>query len=81
MKTEFLKTLWILRFEKMRENEEQAAWTYQEILDQCLMAFGEKDPVIEPLRRLVQDERGHAKCAEELLKMCRQTHPEVGFSS
>ena len=78
MKTEFLKTLWMLRFEKMKENEEGAAWKYQEILDECLTAFGQDDPVIELLRQLVSDERMHAKLAEELAKICRQSHPEFG---
>lgn len=80
MKIEFLKTLWMLRFEKMKENEEGAAWKYQEILDECLTAFGQNDPVIEPLRQLVHDERMHAKLAEELAKICRQNHPEFGVS-
>ena len=80
MKTEFLKTLWMLRFEKMKENEESAAWKYQEILDECLTAFGENDPVIASLKQLVHDERMHAKLAEELAKICRQTHPEFGIS-
>lgn len=78
MKEEFLKTLWMLRFEKMKETEENAAWTYQGILDECLAAFGEADPVVEQLRQLVQDERRHAHCAEELIKICRRNHPEVG---
>lgn len=80
MRNEFLKTLWMLRFEKMKENEEGAAWKYQEILDECLMAFGEDDPIIAPLRQLVHDERMHTKLAEELTKICRQNHPEFGIS-
>ena len=80
MKNEFLKTLWMLRFEKMKQNEETAAWTYQEILDESLMTFGEKDQVIEPLRQLVRDERMHAKLAEELIRICRMNHPEYGIA-
>ena len=78
MKNEFLKTLWMLRFEKVKQNEDTAAWTYQEILDECLMAFGEEDQAIPSLRRLVRDERMHAKLAEELIRICRMNHPEYG---
>ena len=80
MKNEFLKTLWMLRFEKMKQNEDTAAWTYQEILDECLTAFGEEDQAIPSLRELVRDERMHAKLAEELIKICRMNHPEYGTS-
>lgn len=78
MKEEFLKTLWMLRFEKMKETEENAAWTYQEILDECLAAFGESDPGVENLHKLVREERGHAHLAEELMQILRRNHPEVG---
>lgn len=76
MKTEFLKTLWHLRFEKLRKNEEEAAWKYQEILEECLMSLPKKDPVNAILMQLIHEERGHEKLAEELLQICHLTHPE-----
>ena len=79
METEFLKTLWMLRFEKMRNNEEEAAWAYQEILDDCMLALGEDDKVVKLLHQLVKEERGHMKLAEELIKICARTHPECGL--
>lgn len=78
MKTEYLKTLWMLRFQKMKDAEDQAAWAYQEILDRCILGFGPEVNVAGLLRELVQDERGHAKLAEELLKICQRNHPESG---
>jgi len=81
MKIEFLKTLWALRFEKMKKTEEDAAWIYQEILDQCLMDFGNETEVVGLLAQLVREERGHAKQADELIKICHHTHPEYGVFS
>ncbi len=78
MKNEYLKTLWLLRFEKMRQSEEAAAWNYQDILDECLLLLGPEDPAIALLNQLRQEERCHAKMAEELIRICHQTHPEVG---
>ena len=78
MKNEYLKILWMLRFEKMRKSEESAAWKYQEMLDQCLLGFDKKDPVIQLLGRLVQEERMHERLAEELLHICQRNHPECG---
>ena len=81
MKPEFLKTLWLLRFQKMKKGEEDAAWKYQEILDQCLVDFGKDDPVVASLRQLVQEERMHERLAEELIRMVCQNHPECGSFS
>ncbi len=78
MKTEYLKTLWTLRFEKMRKCEEQAAWGYQEILDRCLVDFGKEDETVKLLSQLVREERAHEKLAEELIKICYHNHPELG---
>ena len=76
MKNEFLKTLWLLRFEKIKKTEEEAAWTYQEILDQCLAEFGFDDEAVAWLGQLVRDERMHAMLGEELIKIGRRNHPE-----
>lgn len=77
MKNEYLKTLWLLRFEKMRKSEDEAAWKYQEIFDECLLTLGPEDPAILLLGQLKREERCHAKMAEELIKICHLTHPEV----
>ena len=78
MQTEFLKTLWLLRFEKVKQNEEAAAWKYQEILDQCLTDFGKEEEIVPLLAQLVREERGHEKLAEELIRIVHQNHPECG---
>ena len=78
MRNEYLKTLWMLRFEKMRKNEEDAAWKYQEVLDHCLWEFGKKNAVTPLLAQLVHEERIHEKLAEELIKICHRNHPECG---
>lgn len=76
MKNEFLKTLWTLRFEKIKKGEEEAAWKYQEVLDECLENFGSHDETVRILHQLVAEERGHARMAEELLRICQKNHPE-----
>jgi|GEM_PF-1002402 len=76
MKNDFFKTLWTLRFEKMRKNEEDAAWKYQAVMDECLEEFGAKDETVMLLRQLVKEERGHSKMAEELIGICQRNHPE-----
>lgn len=81
MKTEYLKTLWMLRFEKIKKTEGEAAWGYQEILDRCLMDFAKEDEIVALLSQLVREERGHEKLAEELIKICHHTHPEFGTLS
>ena len=78
MKNEFLKTLWMLRFQKMKHNEAEAAWTYQEILNECLLDFGPEDAVVAHLQRLVREERAHEKLAGELITICQRNHPEFG---
>lgn len=79
MKNEILKTLWMLRFQKMKKNEEEAAWKYQEILDRCLMDFRDEKLIVENLRQLVREERMHEKLAEELIQIVYQNHPECGI--
>lgn len=76
MQAEYLKTLWMLRFEKMKKGEDRAAWNYQEILDECLEAFGSEDDAVILLKQLVKEERAHARLAEELIQICIRTHPE-----
>ncbi len=78
MQNEYLKTLWTLRFEKMRKNEEEAAWKYQEALDRCLLEFGAQDLTVPLLGQLVREERIHEKLAEELIHICHRNHPECG---
>ena len=73
MRGEYLKTLWQLRFEKMRKSEEEAAWKFQEMLDECLLAFDRNDPVIQLLSQLVREERAHERMAEELIQLCQIT--------
>ncbi len=77
MRKEYLKTLWVLRFEKIRQGEEDAAWKYQEVLDQCLEEFGARDETVLLLQQLVREERGHARMAAELIRICQYNHPEV----
>lgn len=81
MKNELLKTLWMLRFQKMKKSEEEAAWKYQEILDEFLVG-GEKDdrlPLL--LGQLVREERMHERLAEELIKLVQKNHPECSVLS
>ena len=79
MQIDYLKTLWLLRFEKIKKAENEAAWAYQEVLDDCLLDLAPDDPVIEALKTLVREERMHAGLADELIRICRKTHPEADF--
>lgn len=76
MQIEFLKTLWLLRFQKMKKMEEASAWAYQDILDECLVDFGPDDKIISLLQQLVREERYHEKLAEELMQLSLRSHPE-----
>lgn len=76
MKTEYHKTLWSLRFEKMRRLEEEAAWGYQEILNRLLVATPRKEEAIRLLTQLVREERMHERLADELIAIVRLSHPE-----
>ena len=79
METEYLKTLWMLRFQKVKKSEEDAAWDYQEVLDRLRGALGEKDEAVILLSQLIHDERMHARLADELIQICYRNHPEVGL--
>ena len=76
MRIEYLKTLWMLRFQKMKQNEDSSAWKYQEVLDQCLIDLGKDDEIVSLLARLVREERIHGRLAEELIHICQHNHPE-----
>lgn len=76
MREEFLKTLWLLRFQKIRKNEEDAAWKYQEILNRLLHEEESGGQALHLLERLVEDERSHERLAEELIRICHRSHPE-----
>jgi len=73
MEPEYLKTLWMLRFEKLRKIEENSAWAYQELYDKCLMSLGEEHEVVKILKQLIQEERQHEKLAEDLISICKRT--------
>lgn len=77
MNLEYLKTLWVLRFKKMRIAEGDSAWKYQELLDECLPLLGTEHEIIHLLQQLIQEERRHEKLALELLQMARAAHPEI----
>ena len=68
----FLKTLWGLRFEKMRKTEEASAWNYQELLDQCLVEWGTESKPAKILSTLVREERAHEKLAEKLIDILKK---------
>ncbi len=71
MNREFLKTLWGLRFEKMKKTEESSAWNYQELLNQCLVEWGPQSKPAEILSALVREERAHEKLAEKLIDILK----------
>lgn len=76
MRNQYLKTLWMLRFIKIKNNEEEAAWKYQQLLDEAILELGLSTEVIEYLTQLVREERAHSKMADELISICLANHPE-----
>ncbi len=66
MDRKLYKELWRMRFEKMLKLEEQAAFDYQELLDEC-RAKHEQHPIEPHLERLIVDEKKHARLVRELL--------------
>ena len=78
---EYLKSLWTLRFEKMKSLESNSAWTYQEMLDECLSDSETDTKVVGILQMLIKEEKQHTRIAEELLHICRENYPQVGSLS
>ena len=72
MDRQFLKTLWHLRFEKMKKTEDASAWNYQELLNQVLVEWGSQSKSAEILTTLVREERAHGKLAEKLLDILKK---------
>jgi len=68
---EFLKTLWQLRFEKMKKTEASSAWNYQELLNQVLVEWGPQSKPAEILATLVREERAHERLADKLLDILK----------
>ncbi len=77
MKMEFLKTLWTLRFEKIRDTEDDAAWRYQKLMDQVSLLLGAQHATVKVLKRLVQEELHHGQIARELVEICKKNHPDI----
>lgn len=71
MNHEFLKTLWELRFEKIKKNEADAAWKYQGLLNDCADAWGRDCPAAVILSTLVREERAHEKLADKLIDILK----------
>ena len=77
MQSEYLKQLWTLRFEKIRQNEEEAAANYQKILDQICVTDHDDAEIVALLEKLVREEKIHARLAQELIRICLEHYPEL----
>ncbi len=71
MDREFLKTLWQLRFEKMKKTESDSAWNYQAHLNQAMAEWGPDSKPVEILSTLVREERAHEKLVDKLLNILK----------
>lgn len=76
MEAEYLKTLWMLRFEKIKRGEESAVEGYQELARKCEALFGAEQPAVHLLKQLIREEQEHVRLAEELIRICSRSHPE-----
>jgi len=67
MQRKLYKELWTMRFQKMLKLEEQSITDYGSILKECK---GKKNSVLETdLKKLILDEKKHAKLVRELLSI------------
>ncbi len=77
MRPDFLKTLWMLRFEKIRDAEEEAAFKYQQLMDSIILLLGKDHETVKLLKRMVKDELNHGVIARELIEICDRNQPEI----
>ena len=58
-----------MRFQKMLKLEEQSAIAYESVLEECKDQWKENPEFETSLKKLVSDEKKHAKLVRELLKI------------
>ena len=73
MKREYLKDLWMLRFEKVLKMEKDASKGYLKLATELSELIGEKHKAVKHLKKLSKEEQEHAELAGELIKICSDT--------
>ena len=66
MQRKLYKELWAMRFQKMLDLEEQSVVAYESVLKECKKPNSELET---DLKKLILDEKKHAKLVSELLKI------------
>lgn len=61
-----------MRFQKMLKLEEQSALDYQSLLEECKRKHKEETEVQASLKKLITDEKKHARLVRTLLNIAGQ---------
>jgi len=69
MQRKLYKELWMMRFQKMLELEQRSIIDYGSILKECQNKRKGNSALETNLKKLISDEKKHAKLVEELLKI------------
>ena len=72
MQRKLYKELWAIRFQKMLRLEEQSAIAYESVLEECKDQWKENPELETSLKKIISDEKKHAKLVQELLEIVNQ---------
>ena len=72
MQRKLYKELWAIRFQKMLKLEEQSAIAYESVLEECKDQWKENPELETSLKKIISDEKKHAKLVRELLEIVNQ---------
>ena len=72
MQRQLYKELWVLRFQKMLRLEEESIVGYQKLLEECQKKSEGGLELQNDLKKLITDEKRHAKLVQELLNIVRR---------
>ncbi|MBI4394580.1 MAG: hypothetical protein HY583_00125 [Candidatus Omnitrophica bacterium] len=68
MQRSLYKELWLMRFQKMLDLEREAVSGYSDLLKEYQDKYKGESQVQNHLKKLIIDEKKHAKLVEELLR-------------
>ena len=67
MQRRLYKELWLLRFQKMLQLEEESVKQYENLLEESQRMYKNDIEIQDIFRKLIVDEQRHAKLVQELL--------------
>ena len=69
MQRELYKELWLLRFQKMLQLEEESVKQYENLLEESQKMYKNDIETQDIFKKLIVDEQRHAKLVQELLNI------------